>query len=67
MRIVRLKWRPRINRKKRAAMLKWIREHYKNAKDDGECVVLRAPNNDTKFVWIFMLSKTFSDTFSDLE
>jgi ATP-dependent DNA ligase len=25
----------------------------------GEFVELRAPNDDTKFIWIFMLSKTF--------
>jgi len=61
MRTVKLIWRPRISRKKRAVMLTWIRQHYDSARDYGEFVELKAPNDDTKFIWIFMLSKTFKD------
>jgi hypothetical protein len=61
MRTVRLTWKPRINRKKRAAVLKWIRRFYSTAKDRGDCVELLAPNNDTKFVWIFMMSHCFTE------
>jgi len=35
-----------------------IRLHYDTA-NRGEFVELRAPKDDTKFIWIFMLSKTF--------
>jgi hypothetical protein len=61
MRTVRLTWKPRINRKKRAAILKWIRRFYSTARDRGEYIELLATNKDTKFIWIFMLSKTFKD------
>jgi len=42
-------------------MVKWIRLHYRKVADYGDYVELRAPNDCTKFIWIFMLSKTFSD------
>jgi hypothetical protein len=61
MKIVRLTWRPRISKKKRAFMLKWIREHYDTVRDYGEYLELKAANRDTKYIWIFMLSKTFSN------
>jgi hypothetical protein len=61
MRTVRLIWRPRISKKKRAVILKWIRQHYRKVTDYGDYVQLRAPNDCTKFIWIFMFSKTFSD------
>ncbi len=61
MRTVRLTWKKRVSRKKKSAILKWIRKFYATARDRGEAVELLAPNNDTKFIWIFMLSKTFKD------
>ena len=61
MRTVRLTWKARVPKYKRAAMVQWIRKHYDNAKDRGSYVELRAGNRDTKFIWIFMLSKTFRD------
>jgi hypothetical protein len=61
LRTVKLIWKPRISRKKRAVMLDWIRKHYDTARDRGEFVELKSPKDDTKFIWIFMLSKTFKD------
>jgi hypothetical protein len=61
MKIVRLIWRPRISKKKRAVVLKWVREYYNTVRDRGEYLELKAPDRDTKFIWIFMLSKTFSE------
>ena len=61
MRTVKLTWKKRVNRKTRAAILKWIRLFYATAKDRGEFVELLAGKDDTKFVWIFMFSKTFTD------
>lgn len=61
MRAVRLIWKTRVTRKQRAAILEWIRKHYPAAKDRGGFVELRAGQDDTKFVWIFMFSKTFKD------
>jgi len=50
-----------VSRKKRAAMLEFVRQHYESARDLGTCLELKAPNDDTKYVWIFMLSKTFNN------
>jgi hypothetical protein len=61
MRSVRLTWKPRVTRKKRAAILKWIRRFYSTARDRGEYIELLAANKDTKFIWIFMLSNTFKE------
>jgi hypothetical protein len=61
LRTVKLTWKKRVNRKKRAAILKWTREHYPSARDRGTYLELKSPNDDTKFIWIFMLSKTFNN------
>lgn len=61
MRTVKLTWKKRVNRKTRTAILKWIRRFYSTARDRGDFVELMATNRDTKFIWIFMLSKTFTD------
>jgi hypothetical protein len=61
MRTVKLTWKKRVNRKTRAAILKWIRKFYATARDRGEFVELKAGNQDTKFIWIFMFSKTFNE------
>lgn len=61
MRTVRLTWKPKLNRKKRAAMLQGIRKVYDTARDHGDYVDLLVPEDDTKFIWIFMLSKAFKD------
>jgi hypothetical protein len=61
MRTVRLTWRPRVSKKKRAAILKWTRKHYPGARDRGIYLELKSPNDDTKFIWIFMFSKTFNN------
>lgn len=61
MRTVRLIWKARVNRKTREGILKWIRLFYSTAKDRGDFVELLAPKDDTKFIWIFMFSKTFKD------
>jgi hypothetical protein len=50
-----------VNRKTKTAILKWIRRFYSTARDRGEFVELLAGENDTKFIWIFMFSKTFKD------
>lgn len=61
MRTVRLIWKRRVTKLNKAAILKMIQQHYRNAKDVGDAVELRAPNKCTKFLWIFMLSNTFKD------
>lgn len=61
MSTVRLFWKPRVSKKKRAAILKWVKQHYRSAKDLGDYIELHAPNHCTKFVWIFMFSKAFRD------
>jgi len=59
--IVRLIWKSRVTRAKRAAIMAWIRKHYNRARDMGDCVEIYPPHDCTKFIWIFMLSKTFKD------
>jgi hypothetical protein len=61
MRTVKLTWKNRVNRKTRAGILKWIRRFYSTARDRGDFVELLAGKDDTKFIWIFMFSKTFKD------
>jgi len=62
MRTVRLTWKKsRMTKKKKAAVVKWTRQHYDNARDMGPYMELKAPVNDTKYIWIFMLTKAFSD------
>ena len=61
MRTVRLTWKKRVPRRKRAAILAWTRKFYSTARDRGDYLELLAGTNDTKFIWIFMLSKTFSE------
>lgn len=61
MRNVKLIWKKRLNRKKRAAVLKWIRKFYSTARDRGEFVELLSGKDDTRFIWIFMFSKAFRD------
>ncbi len=41
--------------------MKWTKQHYDEVKDMGEYLRVKAPREDTKFIWIFMLSKTFKD------
>jgi hypothetical protein len=61
VRTVKLTWKKRLNRKKRTACLKWIRMFYSTARDRGDFVELLAGKDDTKFIWIFMFSKAFSN------
>jgi hypothetical protein len=61
MTTVRLFWKERVSKKKRAEMVRWIRTFYPKASDQGSYVQLRAVNQDTKFIWIFMLARTFRD------
>lgn len=61
MRTVRLTWKQRVTKKKKAAILKWIRLYYSTARDRGDYVELHAGKQDTKFIWLFMFSKTFND------
>jgi len=62
VRTVRLTWKKsRITKAKRAAIVKWTRQHYDTARDMGRYMELKAPNSDTKYIWIFMLTKAFSD------
>jgi len=59
MRTIRLEWKPQVPKKQKAATVTCIRKHYKEVKDCGDHVRLKAPNDDTKFIWLFMLSGTF--------
>ena len=61
MRTVRLTWRPRVSKAKRATILKWVRRHYDSARDCGEWLELKAANKDTKYIWIFMMARTFKE------
>jgi hypothetical protein len=61
LRTVKLTWKKRVTRKKKVAILKWIRRFYSTARDRGDFVELLAGNDDTKFIWIFMFSKTFNN------
>ena len=61
MKSVRLHWKPRLSKRKRAATLKWTRRFYATARDRGEYLELLAGKNDTKFIWLFMMSKAFKD------
>lgn len=61
MRTVKLTWKKRLPKRRRNAVIKWIRKFYSTARDRGEFVELLAGNDDTKFIWIFMLSKSFTD------
>jgi hypothetical protein len=60
MRVVRLIWKKRVSKKRRATVCKYISRHYR-VRDDGVAVVLRAPKDCTKFLWMFMMLKDFSD------
>ena len=61
MKVVRLTWRPRVTKAKRAAVLKWIRQHYDSVVDHGDYLELHAPERSTQFMWIFMFSKAFTE------
>lgn len=61
MTAVRLIWRTRVPKKRRAAIVKWVRQHYDSVKDRDDYLELKAPKGCTKFIWIFMLSKAFKE------
>ncbi len=61
MRTVKLFWKSRVTLKRKADIVRYTKIHYDEVKDCGGYLRLKAPRNDTKFVWIFMLSKTFRD------
>lgn len=61
MRNVKLIWKTNVTKKSRAAVMRWIKEHYPSAKDVGPVVEFKASNRDTRYIWIFMFSHTFSN------
>ncbi len=61
MRTVKLFWKPRSTKAQRAAAIRWTKEHYDEVKDAGEYLRLKVQRYDTKYIWIFMLSKAFKD------
>jgi hypothetical protein len=61
VRTVDLVWRGRVSKKHRRMIVQTFRQFYPQARDSGESLRLRALNNDTKYIWLFMFIKAFSD------
>ncbi len=41
--------------------MKATKQYYPTAKDKGDYLELKAPRNDTKYIWLFMLTKLFNN------
>ena len=61
MRTVKLFWKSRVTKKNKANFIRAAKEVYDEVKDTGEYVEMVVPNECTKFIWLFMLSRMFKD------
>lgn len=61
MRIVKLFWKSRVAKKRKAKFIQAAKTCYNEVRDCGDYARLKVPNDCTKFLWMFMLSKLFKD------
>ena len=61
MRTVRFLWKSRITKARKRDVVAAFKEFYDLVTVEEEYLEIKAPKDDTKFLWLFMLSKAFSD------